>query len=746
VSILNVQNVVNVTPEEPVIAANASLPKAVAGHSRLPYLPGIDGLRAIAVLAVLFYHAEVPWMPGGFLGVEVFFVISGYLITGLLLAEWRKNAKINLGQFWFRRARRLLPAVFLLLLAVLLYAVLFLPNEVASLRFDVLAATAYVSNWYQVFSHKSYFEAIGRPPLLRHLWSLAVEEQFYLVWPLLLAAALRWLHPRKQIVFPFLVLGLAVASTALMMAMYQPDLDPSRIYYGTDTRAAGFLIGAALAMFVALKRDATLKSRCASVLLDASGSVALLSLFVCFVKLDEINPYLYLGGFTFVSLLTAVIIVSVGLSGTRLVPRILGNRVFTWIGLRSYSIYLWHWPIFDLTRPHLDIALDGIPLLILRFALTLVCAELSYRFVERPIHDGALSKLWNRVRTANSWRHMAPWVAGAGTSVVLAIALGISVVNAKPADFPSEYADTQPIATVEAVIQGAPSATPTAVVGSTATKDRKPTPTLVSMSTPTPIIARATYQPQWPYSLLTSTVDISDTADTARITPMPAKATVIRVETATVADAPSVAPATPTPVAPTSTPIPSLITQTVTDVLGANYHVLAIGDSVMLGASLDLQQATGGAEVDAVVSRQAVAAIALLQQRRDARTLGDIVVLHIGSNGYVTPKQFDEMMQILSGVRLVAVVNVRVPRRWQGPNNTLFDEGVKRTPNAVLVDWYSVSDPHRELFVEDGVHLQLPGRRLYAQTIVAQIKTFDAILKQRQGSGKTTYQKSEVIA
>ena len=151
----------------------------------------------------------------------------------------------------------------------------------------------------------------------------------------------------------------------------------------------------------------------------------------------------------------------------------------------------------------------------------------------------------------------------------------------------------------------------------------------------------------------------------------------------------------------------------------------------------DLQQVFGGAEVNAVVSRQAVAAIALLQARRDAGTLGDIVVLHIGSNGYVTAKQFDEMMQLLSGVRIVAVVNVHVPRRWEGPNNTLFDDVVKRTPNAVLVDWFSASDPHPEIFTEDGVHLQPPGRRLYAQTILTQVKAFDALLTQRQSTSRS---------
>src|ERR671910_110382 len=157
---------------------------------RLPYSPGLDGLRAFAVIAVLLYHADLPWIPGGFLGVEVFFVISGYLITALLLAEWRQRGRIDLKTFWLRRARRLLPALYVLLVVTLTFAVVFLPAEVAGLRGDVLAAFGYVTNWFLIFGQESYFEAVGRPSVLQHLWSLAVEEQFYLIWPIVLAVGL----------------------------------------------------------------------------------------------------------------------------------------------------------------------------------------------------------------------------------------------------------------------------------------------------------------------------------------------------------------------------------------------------------------------------------------------------------------------------------------------------------------------------------------------------------------------------
>src|SRR5918999_1889716 len=215
---------------------------------RLPYSPGLDGLRAFAVIAVLLYHADLAWIPGGFLGVEVFFVISGYLITALLLAEWRQRGRIDLKAFWLRRARRLLPALYLTIVVTLAFAVVFLPGEVAGLRSDAIAAFGYVTNWYLVLGHESYFEAIGRPSLLKHLWSLAVEEQFYLLWPPVLAVGLsvgakRWRQRRVLLV----ALAGASVSVLLMATLYRPEVDPSRLYFGTDTRATGLLMGAALA-------------------------------------------------------------------------------------------------------------------------------------------------------------------------------------------------------------------------------------------------------------------------------------------------------------------------------------------------------------------------------------------------------------------------------------------------------------------------------------------------------------------
>jgi peptidoglycan/LPS O-acetylase OafA/YrhL len=368
---------------------------------RLSYLPGLDGLRAFAVTAVLLYHAELPWIRGGFLGVEVFFVISGYLITTLLLTEWHQQGRINIVGFWMRRARRLLPALYLLLVVTLAFAVVFLPGEVARLRDDALAAFAYVTNWYLILGEQSYFETTGRPSLLQHLWSLAVEEQFYVLWPLLLTVALwgvaaprrRWRRRRLALC---IALAGAVGSALLMATLYQPGVDPSRVYYGTDTRVAGLLFGAALAFVWVPGRIPRWAGQIKPLLLDIAGVVALGALVWFYLQLDQYQPFLFRGGFVLVALATAVVILVAVHPHTHLGPHLLGWRPVRWIGVRSYSIYLWHWPVFMLTRPELDVPVTGLPLLALRLAATIVLADLSYRFVETPIRTGALGRAWRR--------------------------------------------------------------------------------------------------------------------------------------------------------------------------------------------------------------------------------------------------------------------------------------------------------------------------------------------------------------
>jgi peptidoglycan/LPS O-acetylase OafA/YrhL len=367
---------------------------------RLGYIPALDGLRAVAVVAVLLYHADQGWIPGGFLGVDVFFVISGYLITCLLLADWQQHGGVGLKRFWYRRARRLLPALFTMLFVVSIYAILFLPDVLDQLRGEVIAALLYVENWFLIFRHLSYFQGTGRLPLLQHVWSLAVEEQFYLLWPLILVVVLTvWGKSRRALLVGVLV-GVA-ASTLEMAILYHPFTDPSRVYYGTDTRVATLLMGAALAFVWAPWRLVGRTGRNAAILLDLAALASGFVLCWMFLNVSYLDPNLYRGGFLLVALVSAVLIAATVHPASRLVPRLLATDVFLWIGVRSYGIYLWHWPIYMVTRPHSDVPLTGIPLLVLRLALTLVAAALSYRFVEEPVRHGALERWWGRYRTSS---------------------------------------------------------------------------------------------------------------------------------------------------------------------------------------------------------------------------------------------------------------------------------------------------------------------------------------------------------
>ncbi len=348
--------------------------------SRLPYLPGIDALRAIAVLAVFLYHAGVGWMPGGFLGVDVFFVISGYLITSLLLSERRRTGTVRLGQFWLRRARRLLPAVGVLIAVTMIVAAIVEPDRVGELRGDAIASLAYVANWHFIFEHQSYFEQFQRPSLFRHLWSLSVEEQFYLFWPLVFAGGMRLLGRKRLLVG---VLAGAAASLALTWILFDPD-NASRVYYGTDTHAAGLLIGVALALVWSpwQLRRATPGRWCGPAL-DAIGAIALAYLVLSFLRVHDYDLALFHGGYLWLALASAAVIAVVAHPSARL-GSFLAQPPLVWLGLRSYSFYLWHWPVLALTRPGLDVSLPRGVLIPLQLLAVLILADLSYRFVELP--------------------------------------------------------------------------------------------------------------------------------------------------------------------------------------------------------------------------------------------------------------------------------------------------------------------------------------------------------------------------
>jgi len=340
-------------------------------------MPALDGLRGMALLGVLFFHANGA-LPGGYLGVDLFFVLSGFLITSLLLTEHRHTGRVALSAFWVRRARRLFPALLLLMPAVAIYGRFFAkPDELAGLRADALATLGYVANWHTILSHKSYWELFASPSPLEHTWSLSIEEQFYVVWPLLVALILRRYSKRA-------ILGLAVAlalfSMATMIALFDPE-QTSRVYLGTDTRAAGILVGVALA--TVLSPNATWSNRTIRAL-DLAGIVASVGLGIAWGALTGDSPFLYHGGFWLTEMGVVVLIVCATAGPRSVIARVLSFRPLTLLGTISYGVYLWHWPVDVFLSPE-RLHVHGSWLHVIHFGVTLAIAGVSYRFIERPV-------------------------------------------------------------------------------------------------------------------------------------------------------------------------------------------------------------------------------------------------------------------------------------------------------------------------------------------------------------------------
>jgi len=416
------------------------MPEPVRAGQR--YMPGLDGLRALAVLAVIAFHEQLGWAPGGLLGVGVFFTLSGYLITDLLLGQWAARGRLALADFWARRARRLLPALFVMLTVVTAWVTLADRARLATLRGAVAAAATYSSNWYLIIQGQSYFARFAPPAPLDHLWSLAVEEQFYLAWPWLLLAGLVTVRTARRgrpgpvawLALP--TLALAAASAIVMLALYHPGLDPTRVYEGTDTRAAGLLIGAALAMAwpsrgAAARRDGVPARHAAPpyraapprhaappyraapprhatpagptaatghgtrLALDAAAAAGLAVIVIMVWRTGQYSPFLYRGGLIVLSLATAAVIAAAATPGA-LTGRVLGWGPLRWLGVRSYGVYLWHYPVIVLTTP--VNATENLARAAWQTAATIAISALSWRYIEQPIRRGALSRLWAGLR------------------------------------------------------------------------------------------------------------------------------------------------------------------------------------------------------------------------------------------------------------------------------------------------------------------------------------------------------------
>ncbi len=387
-----------------------------------PRSRGLDGLRALAVAAVVTYHVHPAWIPGGFLGVDLFFVISGYLITSLLAAERRRTGRLRLASFWARRARRLLPAMWAVLVVAACAATLLGGDTYAGLRGNVTAALTYSSNWWQISRHDAYFAGVGGKPVLQHLWSLAVEEQFYVLWPLLLALTTAVLRRRRhQAAF---ALALSAGCFAAMALLYSPDTDTSRVYYGTDTHGGSLLLGAAAALLLPVERAAALRGPGRARAMDLLGAGGLLVLGVAAAALDGTGAAVYRGGLA-AACLGAVAVTLAACAPGRF-ARALSFGPLVWLGRRSYGVYLWHWPVIAVLGDAAPGFAESPAGRCVMLGLSLGIAALSYRVLEEPlIRLGARGYLARAARWFTARAEAAPKQAitlAAGAAGVLTVA------------------------------------------------------------------------------------------------------------------------------------------------------------------------------------------------------------------------------------------------------------------------------------------------------------------------------------
>jgi peptidoglycan/LPS O-acetylase OafA/YrhL len=388
---------------------------------------------------------DLGWAQGGLLGVGVFFTLSGYLITDLLLGQYERTGGLQLADFWLRRARRLLPALFVMLTAVVAWVTLLDRSLLPAVRGAVGASAVYVTNWWLIAQHSSYFAQFAPPSPLGHLWSLAVEEQFYLIWPWLLWIGLRWKRKGagsyRRLAAASLLL--AAASAVAMALLYRPGYDPTRVYDGTDTRAFALLIGAALAFVWPSTKLPVEVDRRSRWVLDGAGVAGLAVFAVLVWRTSEYSPFLYRGGLVLLSFATALMVASAASPASRF-GRILGGESLRWLGVRSYGIYLWHFPIIVLTTP--AAGGDTPSRRVLQLAAIIGCAAVSWRYIEEPIRHGALSKWWAQ-RRRNGWRlgvleRQARIAVAASIPVLVLASCGMSGVVQPGSASPAPVAQT----------------------------------------------------------------------------------------------------------------------------------------------------------------------------------------------------------------------------------------------------------------------------------------------------------------
>ena len=632
----------------------------------------------------MVFHAGARWLPAGFLGVDVFFVVSGFLITTLLLRENERCGRISLPRFWQRRAGRLVPALLLMLAGVSAYLLLAAPDLLGRFAYDVRFALLFVANWDFVLRDVPYF-AQWQPSLGTHLWSLAVEEQFYLLWPLAVIAALR-LGGQRAV--GILALALAAFSALLMGLLHVPFTDVSRVYFGTDTHAFGLAIGSGLAV-LARTRPQTLAA--SPNVLALTGAAALAAVAAAMALLHEWDGFLYRGGYLGVAVLTGAAVMVATTEGNVLV-RSLSWRPLRWIGRRSYAIYLWHWPLLLLPAPA---GLAEAPLpepldLTLRLGLLVGLAEISWRLVEVPLRreiapaaGPALPGLRRALRRtrAGFGSEFSGVVASSICLALLAAYGGFAIAGNRPAAGQTAAAAAAIPATAAAVAgpvdpAGDPGPAAPATVEPAAAGPGGPAPVPAAAAGRAPPDGAAGPEPGATIAAFTSDV-------------------------VSIHYQPGTAPARPAAGLPT-----------------ASRRVLAIGDSVMLGAVDSMLAEFPQLRIEAAKSAQFPDGVARIRAEleKPPEERPDVVVLHLGTNGIFDPAQLDELRHLSFWLDRLVVLNIRAPRAWE----SFVNEQLAPTADwskVRFIDWHTISADQPDWLAGDHVHLTAVGSRAYTALI-----------------------------
>ena len=370
--------------------------KNTTGKVGVRHISSIDGLRAIAVTAVVLYHLGISWIPGGFLGVDLFFVISGYVITRLILDSINQSSALDLRAFYAARLRRIYPGFIFMVICTIIFIGVWAPEAIKRFLSDLPYALTGTINWFLVARHQDYFEAIGRPPLLQHTWSLAVELQFYLIWPIILLTVLKYFG-KKNIARIALLIAVISGVTLFLVSLRLDQSNAqqiSHIYFGTDTHSLGLFLGSALAVsWIPQNLSADIAKRAQDVI-DGIGVVGLLGLIATFLFIDEANAGLYRIAFPLAGIFGCLVIISLVHPASRFAP-LISSAPFRWVGQRSYGIYIWHWVVFQVTRPSVDLTGQTWALYLARVLLVLALADISLRWVEIPFRQGVVQN-WFR--------------------------------------------------------------------------------------------------------------------------------------------------------------------------------------------------------------------------------------------------------------------------------------------------------------------------------------------------------------